>query len=69
LLNDIIINKKNYLQTPFRFKINGFPTFKRKGFHRVSERYLQNKDILVLETYIYDKTQDKTLKKRSFLAK
>jgi capsular exopolysaccharide synthesis family protein len=62
---NIIINKKKLSTNTVSFLNQRISDFSKEkdSIETVKERYLQSKDILVLETYIADKTQDKTLKK------
>jgi capsular exopolysaccharide synthesis family protein len=63
---NIIINKKKLSTNTVSFLNQLISDFSKEkdSIESVKERYLQNKDILVLESYISDKTQDKTLKKQ-----
>ena len=61
---NIISNKKQLFSKTVSFlgeRINQFSK-EKDSIEGLKERYLQNKDILVLDNYIADKTQDKILK-------
>jgi capsular exopolysaccharide synthesis family protein len=66
---NIIINKKKLFTNTVSFLNQRISDFSKEkdSVESVKERYLQNKDILVLETYIGDKTKDKMQKKQAVL--
>lgn len=61
---NIISNKKKLFAKTVSFLNERIGTFSKEkdSIDNLKERYLQDKDILVLDHYIADKTQDKTLK-------
>jgi uncharacterized protein involved in exopolysaccharide biosynthesis len=64
---NIIINKKKLFTNTVSFLNQRISDFSKEkdSIESVKEHYLQNKDILVLEAYIGDKTQDKIQKKQA----